>query len=157
MRFIKAKCWVLHLGHTNPMQCYRLEEEWLESCPVKKNLGLMVDSQLNMSQQCAQVAKKANSILVCIKNSMDNSTREVIVLLYSALVRRHLYSVLGPSIQERRWDAGACPNKSNKVGEGSQAQVYEDWLKELGLFSLEKWRLRGDLMALYSYLKEGLW
>jgi len=84
------------------MQCYRLEEEWLESCPVKKNLGLMVDSQLNMSQQCAQVAKKANSILVCIKNSMDNSTREVIVLLYSALVRRHLCSVLGPSIQERR-------------------------------------------------------
>jgi len=39
MRFIKAKCWVLHLGHTNPMQCYRLEEEWLESCLVERTWG----------------------------------------------------------------------------------------------------------------------
>jgi len=47
----KAKCQVLHLGHNNPMQHYRLGEEWLESCMVEKDLGVLVNSQQNMRQK----------------------------------------------------------------------------------------------------------
>ena len=66
MIFIWAKCQVLPLGHNNPMQSYRVGEEWMESCVAEKDLGMLVNSWLNISQQCAQVAKKANSVLVCI-------------------------------------------------------------------------------------------
>ncbi|PKU38849.1 rna-directed dna polymerase from mobile element jockey- hypothetical protein [Limosa lapponica baueri] len=102
MWFNKAKCQVLHLGHTSPMQCYSLGEKWLESCPAEKDLGLLVNSQLNMSQHCAQVAKVACSILACNRNSVqqDLGSDHPPVLGPDEAPPRLLCPVLGPSLQK---------------------------------------------------------
>ena len=113
--------------------------------------GVLVDEKLHMTWQHVFAAQKANTILGCIKRSVTSRLRRVILPLYSALVSPHLqYCVQLWGPQHRKdMDLGAGPEEATKMIRGLEHLSYEDRLRQLGLFSLEKRRLQGDLTAAF--------
>ena len=86
MRYNKGKRRDLYLGKNNTRYQYRLGTDLVDSSAGKRDLAVLVDSRVTISQHC----KKASGILGCIRRSVVSRSKEVLLPLYSAPVRLHL-------------------------------------------------------------------
>ncbi|RMC09754.1 hypothetical protein DUI87_13546 [Hirundo rustica rustica] len=153
MKFNKGKCQILHLGWGNPGCTDRLGNKRLESSSAERELEVLVDAKLNMSQQCP--GSQEDHVLGCIRHSIANQSREVLVPLCFALVQPHLESWGQFCVPHYKKDINlleSLQRRAAKIVKGLEGKLYEECLRSLGLFSLEKRRLKGDLIAVYSFL-----
>ena len=107
------------MSQGNPRYIYK-QEELLESSPAEKDLGVLFDEKLNMSQQCVLAAQEANGILGSTRRGVASRAREVIVPLYSALMK--LQNLVSPT-QERCGAFGKGPGEGQKDGSRGRAPL----------------------------------
>ena len=109
----------------------RLGEQIIESSPVEKDLGVLVEKKLDKRQLCVLAAQKANCVLGCIKKGVASREREVIVPLYLALVRPLsgvLHPGLGPQYRKDVELLEQVQRRANKMIRGLEHLSYEDRL-----------------------------
>jgi len=150
----KGNCRVLHLARNNTMHQHRLRFDLMEGSSVERDLGVLVDDKLTMSQHCALVAKKTNGMLGCINKSVTTRSRKVLLPIYSALVRPHLdYSVQfwAPHFKKDEELLKRVQRRATKMMRGLEHLSCEERLREMGLFSLKKRRLRAGGLDLMTY------
>ena len=108
---------------------------WLSNSTSEKNLGIVVDHKLNISQQCDEATKEANTILGCINRSIVSKFRKVIVPLYSALVRLHLEDCVNFWTLHFKKDAnkfGTSSGEGNKEDQGPGNQALKRKAERIG-------------------------
>lgn len=152
-----------------PLWEYWLGAEWWGSSSAEKGLGVLVDSRLDMKQQCGLAAKKAHSIISCIRSSIGIRWREVIIGLDLVLVRpspgycvqswASCYMKGMDKLKEVQWRAAGVARSWNMCpvsGKGEQAlfclrrrglwghcsHSYEEVMKKMG-FSWAQWCMAG--------------
>ena len=136
MKYNKGKRRDLYLGKNNTRYQYRLGTDLVDSSAGKRDLAVLVDSRVTISQHC----KKASGILGCIRRSVVSRSKEVLLPLYSALVRPHLQYYVqfwAPPFKDREL-LERVQHRATKVIKGVGHFPYNEWLTELSLFRLEQ-------------------
>ncbi|KAJ7423654.1 Steryl-sulfatase [Willisornis vidua] len=137
----KGKCQILHLGWGNPGCVYRLGNKRLENSTMERDLRVLVYGKVNMSQQCPGSQEGQPSPERTSGKASPVGRGEGIVPLCSALRWPHLeYCGQFWALQYKK-DIKLLENvqrRAMKMVKGFVGKLYEDWLRALGLFSLEK-------------------
>ena len=161
LNFNQAKCQILHIGENNPKYDYYIGQgatrTILNTTSLEKDLGVLVDCNLDFESHIDYVIKKASSKKAQILRNFTFRSKKVLIPLFKSLVRPIL------EYANSAWDS-SLKSQINLI-EGVQRKFtrhilevkklsYQERLRKLELPSLEYRRFRGDLIQAYKIAHE---
>ncbi|XP_072443501.1 RNA-directed DNA polymerase from mobile element jockey isoform X1 [Chiloscyllium punctatum] len=156
MEFNPVKCEFVHFGRTNKKAEYWVNDRVLSKVEEQRDLGVYVHSSLKVATQVDRASKKAYGVLAYISRRIEFKSREVMLQLNRTLVRPRLEYCVQFWSPHFRKDVEALERvqrRFTRMLPGMENRSYEDRLRVLGLFSLERRRMTGDLIEVYKIIR----
>ena len=162
MFFNKDKCKCLHIGQANAKKNYLMNNTVLLSTVREKDVGVVLSSDMKVSEQCGIAARKGNQILGLIRRNIAYRDKRLIIPLYISLVRPHLECCMQACRPHMRKYINKLERVQRRatrlISEISQLS-YEERLQQCRLLTtLETRRIRGDQIEVFKIMNgyEGL-
>ena len=176
MSFNVDKCHALHLGHRNKNHIYTLPKmsniikrknhisytytfHQLKNVEEEKDLGVIMDNNLNFKSHISQKISKANSMIYLIKNCFKYLDADMFKTLYKSLIRPHLeYAspIWSPTAKGEILRLEGVQRRATKLVPGITRLPYIERLKQLQLPTLEYRRIRQDQILLFNYIQQNI-
>ena len=155
MLFNFWKCKYLHTGPGNTGMNYEMGGTVLSKTVKEKDLGVTMNANMKVSEQFRIAAYKGNQVLGMIRRNIAYKEKSLVVPLYKAIVRPHLKYCIqtwNPHLRKYIDMLEKIQRRATKLIPGLRDLRYEKRLKECGLTTIERRRLRGDQIEVFKIL-----
>ena len=155
LKFNAERCATMHLGSRNPRAGYELDGVTLRKSSLEKDLGILVSEDLKATQQVKSAAAKGNKMVGLIRRTFTCLNVEMCRILYCTLVRPHIeYAIQSwsPYLRKDIDELEKVQKRMTRLVPELSNLKYEERCKRLGIYPLEKRRLRGDLIETYKII-----
>ena len=156
MLFNFGICKCLHKGPGNTGMNYEMGGTILSKPGKEKDLGVTMNANMKVSEQCRIAASKGNQVLGMFRRSITYKENSLIVPLYKAIDRPHLEYCIqawSPYLRKDIDMLEKIQRRATKLIPGLIRDLRnEERLKECGLTTLETRRLRGDKIEVFKIL-----
>ena len=157
LRFNYDKCHILTLGkfdNIHHAHRYEMSGTELEHVSEEKDLGIIIDGEMNFRDHISRKVCIANGIVGQIRRSFSFLNCETFRRIYCAFVRPHLEYGQAAWSPHLRKDINALENvqiRATKLVDGLGKLEYAERLKRLNFPTLAFRRLRGDIIEIYKH------
>ena len=155
MEFIIDKCKMMHLGRKNPKNTYSMNGANIEETMEEKDLGVLIDNELEFGKHIKSIVGRANSVLGMIRIVFNHMNKKMFLNLYTALIRpllEYCVQVWSPHLMKYKNLIEGVQRRATKLVPELKNLPYKERLNKLKLTTLVDRRVRGDMIETYKLI-----